>query len=53
LNFLHNYFDSPTKLLLDPYLAKFLDISNRSFRVKRRRKKIYRQEEFTAFNKEQ
>jgi len=24
---LHNYFDGPTKLVLDLYLAKFLDIS--------------------------
>jgi len=30
-NVLHNNFDSPTKLVLDPYLAKFLDISTKSF----------------------
>jgi len=33
LSVLHNNFDSLTKLFLDLYLAKFLDISDRSFRV--------------------
>jgi len=28
---LHNYFDSPTKLFSDLYLAKFLDTSAKSF----------------------
>jgi len=27
LSILHNYFDGPTKLFLDPYVAKFLDTS--------------------------
>jgi len=27
LNFLHNYFDGPTKLFSDLYLVKFSDIS--------------------------
>jgi len=31
LNVLHNYFDSPTKLFSDLYLAKFLDISAKLF----------------------
>jgi len=31
LSVLHVYFDSPTKLFLDLYLAKFLDISVKSF----------------------
>jgi len=29
--FLYNYFNSPTKLFSDLYLAKFLDISVKSF----------------------
>jgi len=37
LNFLHHYFDGPTKLFLDLYLTffKFLDTfqQNRSFRI--------------------
>jgi len=31
LNILYNYFDNPTKLLSSLYLAKFLDISAKSF----------------------
>jgi len=30
-NFLHNYFDEPTKLFSDLYSAKFLDILAKSF----------------------
>jgi len=33
LSVLHNYFDSPTKLFLDPYVAKFLATSAKSFFV--------------------
>lgn len=34
LGVLHNYFDSPTKLFLDLYLAKFLDtLANPFFSV--------------------
>jgi len=33
LNIPHNYFDNPTKLFPDLYLAKFLDQQNYSFRV--------------------
>jgi len=33
LSFLRNYFDGPPKLFSDLYLAKFLDISAKSFRV--------------------
>jgi len=33
LNVLHNYFNGPTKLVLDLYLIKFLYISARSFHV--------------------
>jgi len=31
LNVLHNYFNDPTKLFSDLYLAKFLDVSVKSF----------------------
>ena len=31
LSILHNYFDDPTKLFSDLYLAKFLDTSENSF----------------------
>jgi len=31
LNVLHNYFDNPTKLFSDLYLAKFLNILAKSF----------------------
>jgi len=31
LSVLHNYFDGPTKLFSDLYLAKFLDSSAKSF----------------------
>jgi len=31
LSILHNYFNSPTKLFLDLYLAEFLDTSTKSF----------------------
>jgi len=31
LEFLHNYFDSSTKLFSNLHLAKFLDISAKSF----------------------
>jgi len=33
LNVLFNYFDSSTKLLLDLYLAKFLEQQNRYFHI--------------------
>jgi len=33
LSFIHNYFDGPTKLFLDLYLAKFLNQQNRFFYV--------------------
>jgi len=31
LNFQYNYFDDPTKLFLELYLSKFLDILAKSF----------------------
>jgi len=48
LRFLHNYFDSPTKL--DLYLSKFLDTSAKSFRIRYFKQYLWSNNKIESFN---